>query len=175
MPIVSEAKLDQAEAIFHLLKEIYGSSDQFCESLGVSISNAEKMYDEIDHYKKSPSSAFFVLTVEGELAGFLQLQGREATKLRHTCDLTMGIHPKFRKCGLGKALLKSSLERRPSEIEIIYLMVRGDNEAAIHLYQSFDFNKIAVLERDTKIGSDYFDGVLMRKFVKGAGSSHTLS
>ena len=45
-------------------------------------------------------------------------------------------------------------------------MVRSDNEAAIRLYRHAGFEQLAVLDRDTKIGDSYRDGILMRKFVR---------
>jgi ribosomal protein S18 acetylase RimI-like enzyme len=47
-------------------------------------------------------------------------------------------------------------------------MVRSDNDPAIRLYRNAGFEQLAVLDRDTKIGDSYRDGILMRKFVRGA-------
>jgi RimJ/RimL family protein N-acetyltransferase len=65
-------------------------------------------------------------------------------------------------------MLQAALERVATEpaIEIVYLMVRSDNEAAIRLYRNAGFEQLAVLDRDTKIGDSYRDGILMRKFVR---------
>ena len=50
-------------------------------------------------------------------------------------------------------------------------MVRADNFATVKLYQQKDFEPIATLEKYTKIGSQYFDGILMRKFASSLNSS----
>ena len=65
-------------------------------------------------------------------------------------------------------MLQAALDRVAAEpaIEIVYLMVRSDNEAAIRLYRHAGFEQLAVLDRDTKIGDSYRDGILMRKFVR---------
>jgi len=55
--------------------------------------------------------------------------------------------------------------RLKKNIEIVYQMVRADNFAAVKLYQQKGFETIATLEKDTKIGSQYFDGILMRKYA----------
>ena len=64
-------------------------------------------------------------------------------------------------------LVDAAIERIRDEktIEIVYLMVRADNIAAVKLYQQKGFEILATLEKDTKIGSQYFDGILMRKFA----------
>jgi RimJ/RimL family protein N-acetyltransferase len=65
-------------------------------------------------------------------------------------------------------MLQAALDRVAVEpaIEIVYLMVRSDNEAAVRLYLNAGFEQLAVLDRDTKIGDSYCDGILMRKFVR---------
>jgi hypothetical protein len=37
---------------------------------------------------------------------------------------------------------------------------------AINLYKDYGFETLTVLEYDTKIGTSYYNGLLMRKFVK---------
>jgi len=44
-------------------------------------------------------------------------------------------------------------------------MVRADNLAAVKLYQQKGFETLVTLVKDTKIGHQYFDGILMRKFA----------
>ncbi|HDS44522.1 MAG TPA: N-acetyltransferase [Methanomicrobia archaeon] len=64
-------------------------------------------------------------------------------------------------------ILQAALERASAsaELEILYLMVRADNEPAIRLYKKMGFEVVAILSRDTRIGDAYFDGLLMRTFV----------
>jgi len=71
---------------------------------------------------------------------------------------------------LGSLMLQAALDRAAAEriIEIVYLMVRSDNDAAIRLYRNAGFEQLAVLDRDTKLGDSYRDGILMRKFVRSA-------
>jgi ribosomal protein S18 acetylase RimI-like enzyme len=61
--------------------------------------------------------------------------------------------------------------RNEKNIEIVYLMVRADNFAAVKLYQQKSFETVAKLEKDTKIGNHYFDGILMRKFASSLNTS----
>jgi hypothetical protein len=44
-------------------------------------------------------------------------------------------------------------------------MVRADHETAVALYATAGFERLATLQRDTRIGERYFDGLLMRRFV----------
>ena len=45
-------------------------------------------------------------------------------------------------------------------------MVRADNVSAVRLYERNGFDSLASLAGDTKIGEQYFDGILMRKCVR---------
>lgn len=97
-------------------------------------------------------------------------------------DLTMGLAPSAQGKGLGTRMLELVLERIRAEnvalkgdeegrrkgqgIEILYLMVREDNRAAIALYRKLGFEQVAVLHKDTKISDDlYYDGIMMRLFL----------
>jgi ribosomal protein S18 acetylase RimI-like enzyme len=79
----------------------------------------------------------------------------------------MGVGSTQRRRGLGRRLLAEALARLATGgiVEIVYLMVRADHEAAIALYAAAGFERLATLQRDTRIGERYFDGVLMRRFV----------
>lgn len=98
-------------------------------------------------------------------------------------DITMGLAPTARGRGLGTQMLQLTLDRIRAEnqaikmakdlgssagqgIEILYLMVREDNQAAIALYHRLGFAQVAVLHKDTKINDGlYYDGIMMRLFV----------
>jgi ribosomal protein S18 acetylase RimI-like enzyme len=139
------------------------------------------MSDNFD--RKFPTIAYFsryytkILEIEGSFVlvamhhkkpvGYLMLEANPAEKLRHTAMLSMGVAENFRGLGVGKFLLNEALDKLQTEgiIEIIYLMVRADHYNAVQLYKSKGFDTLAILDRDTKIDGEYFDGLLMRKFV----------
>ena len=54
-------------------------------------------------------------------------------------------------------------------LEIAYLMVRADNTAAVKLYEATGFTRLAVLERDTRSDGRYYDGLLMRHWLRPPG------
>ncbi len=75
----------------------------------------------------------------GELVGYYALQ--------HVLDeaeiAIIAVKRKFRRQGLGRAILdeiKCFCQER--EITKIYLEVRSENEAAVHLYRSFGFQEV---------------------------------
>jgi ribosomal protein S18 acetylase RimI-like enzyme len=100
--------------------------------------------------------------------GYLTIEANAASRQQHTARLTMGMVENYRKKGIGRQLLQAALERLENTkvIEILYLMVRADHVAAINLYESLGFKTLVRLSRDTKIGNEYYDGILMRRFIK---------
>ena len=81
-------------------------------------------------------SDFFGAFCEGELAGYIG--GR--TIAGETEIFNVAVAPKFRRNGLGKALIEKFIETvREKETEQIFLEVRASNLAAISLYEKAGF------------------------------------
>lgn len=68
------------------------------------------------------------------------------------------INPKFQKQGYGTALLNEIIERIKELEEIIQIIlnVKVDNEAAIHLYEKFDFKIVKRIENYYRSGDAGF-------------------
>ena len=122
------------------------------------------------HYNamlNQPGSFLLVAMLDNRPVGYLVIEARSETRLSHTAFLNMGIVENLRRKGIGRQLTEAALQRAKTEgiIEIIYLMVRADHFGAIKLYESTGFDRLAILEKDTKFDGDYYDGLLMRRFV----------
>jgi ribosomal protein S18 acetylase RimI-like enzyme len=114
------------------------------------------------------TGSFLIVAMSDERpVGYLILDVNPAVRLRHTARLTMGLAENFRGKGIGFYLIEAALERAKIEkiVEVIYLMVRADHLSAIKLYEKAGFEKLVKLEKDTKIGNEYYDGLMMSKFL----------
>jgi ribosomal protein S18 acetylase RimI-like enzyme len=132
---------------------------------------------EVQSSSKIEQSSTKSSTRRSKVVGFVKVTPNKVERLTHTADITMGLHPNACGKGLGRRSLEATIERlnvlieqrRPKAlpvVEILYLMVREDNVIAIRMYEKVGFEKVAVLNRDTKISNDlYYDGILMRKFL----------
>ncbi len=167
-PIVKTFEDFPFENLYQLFKNVYLSSESMSELFEEKYPSFEAFKLDAQHVLDLPGSLALVAEIDGKAASYLTVRPRVQARLCHTADLNMGVASQFRGNGLGFLLLKNALEQLAgsSLIEIIYLMVRSDNLPAIKLYEKVGFEKLALLEKDTKIESAYFDGVLMRKFVK---------
>jgi ribosomal-protein-alanine N-acetyltransferase len=93
---------------------------------------------------RNPCTYAFVAAHEHQLQGYLVFW--------MICDevhlLSLSIHPKFRRCGIGKRLLSFLIHFSYCHgVQWIGLEVRKSNRAALALYRSFGFGKQRVRKR----------------------------
>jgi ribosomal protein S18 acetylase RimI-like enzyme len=154
--------------IYALICDVYTTSDGMSERLEEKFPTLGSFKRYVSELSNRPGAIALAAEMEGELYGYLTIMPRPQAKLRHTSELNIGVHHKARGHGIGKLLLKEALRRAGESgvLEIIYLMVRADNIPAVRLYEGMGFDQVALLKNDTKTPDGYYDGHLMRKFVK---------
>jgi ribosomal protein S18 acetylase RimI-like enzyme len=152
---------------FALIESIYGESDSFAGDFADEYPSVGALSERLSELKARPGSLFLVARSAFESTGFLIVTPRSEAKLRHTAALNMGVRRAARGKGVGSRLVSAALSQLEQQhvIEILYLMVRTDNIAAIRLYENHGFEALATLARDTKIDERYYDGILMRRMV----------
>jgi len=152
--------------VWEMMVEIYDSTPFMC------VEDAREEYPSpasveeagLAGLRTGQLSLFLIAMVGNECAGFVKISQRKPSKLRHGAELSMGVHPKFQGRGVGKALMVAARHVFESEqgIKLVYLMVREENISAIRLYQTFGFEKMVTLDRDTFYDGAYFNGIMMR-------------
>jgi ribosomal protein S18 acetylase RimI-like enzyme len=96
------------------------------------------------------------------LVGMAGLRVQGAVKQRHKGVLWgMYVRPEARGSGLGAALVQRIVEHARTLVEEICLTVVASNAAACRLYGKFGFKEYGLERRALKVGSDYYDEVLM--------------
>ena len=167
-PIVNDFRRYSAVELYGMFQEIYSSSDGMSELIEDKYPDTRRLEEDVEALYRLSGAVSLVVEVDGKPAAYLVIRPRAQARLRHTAELSMGVAPAARGRRLGSLMLQAALDRVASEsaIEIVYLTVRSDNEAAVRLYCNAGFEQLAVLDRDTKIGDSYRDGILMRKFVR---------
>lgn len=153
--------------LYAVVRDVYATSDQMCEVFAERYPAVESLVADVAAVGHRPGGLFLVALTQGRPCGYLVIRPRHEARLRHTADLQMGVAHRHRGLGIGRRLLVEALARlaRERAIEIVYLMVRADNRAALGLYADAGFDQLATLERDTRIDGRAYDGVLMRRFV----------
>jgi [ribosomal protein S18]-alanine N-acetyltransferase len=112
----------------------------------------------------------FVAESAGSVAGFAITETRGSTGY----ILTLNVHPKFRRQGVGMQLLKrteASIFHR-AKCTRIYLHVGMENAAAIQLYYSAGYVKKGVCKRFYADGANAFE---MFKLLGPSSTNNSLS
>ena len=157
----------QPEELYAIFRHVYLTSSFMSDDFDRKFSHPIQFKNHYLQILDRPGAFLLVAMIDEKPAGYLVLEPNSAQNLKHTAWLNMGIIDRFRGQGIAVKLVEEAYERAKSDgiIEIIYLMVRSDNSAALQLYKKTGFEILARLERDTKIGEVYYDGIMMRRFV----------
>lgn len=104
----------------------------------------------------------FVARVNGEVAGWCDVSRLPWEGWRHGGRLGMGVHPVWRRAGLGRALLEATLaDARARGFERIELEVYAANAPAIRLYERAGFAVEGTRRRCRRLDGVVDDAVLM--------------
>jgi RimJ/RimL family protein N-acetyltransferase len=96
------------------------------------------------------------------LVGVAGLRVQDPVKLRHKGVLWgMYVRPEARGTGLAAALVRQVVERARTVVEEICLSVVSSNVAARRLYSGAGFKEYGLERRAIKVGSEYYDELLM--------------
>lgn len=88
----------------------------------------------------NPDAFFIVAQVDGEVAGY----GGMHTPWGDCYIDNIAVFPKFRKMGVGDAIVKALCQKARELGEFISLEVRASNKKAISLYEKNGFEKAGV-------------------------------
>ncbi len=165
--IVRAANHSDLQALYLVIRSIYESTEMMCEQFIEKYPGLEELEAEFDDLLSTNGSLFLLSEDSSGLNGYITVKPLKQSKLTHTAYINMGVAARTRGRSVGRLLLSEALNAiaKKKVVEILYLTVREDNNAAVRLYESFNFETIARLERDTKIGDEYFTGLLMRLFA----------
>jgi ribosomal protein S18 acetylase RimI-like enzyme len=109
---------------------------------------------EVRAFMASPDLLQLVALVRGELVGWCDTLRKPHEGFRHSATLGIGILPAQRGRGLGRALLRATLDAsREAGIRRVELEVYGSNGPAIALYERHGFEHEGI-----KRGARILDG-----------------
>src|SRR5947209_6202916 len=89
-----------------------------------------------------------VAELDGAIVGDLELKQLAPKRCAHVGVLSVGVHPKFQRRGIGRALMQHLIDHaRRRGLKRLELYVRSDNHAAHALYRSLGFHHEATRAR----------------------------
>lgn len=112
--------------------------------------------------QNSQSSIQFVALVDDHVIGWCDIIVSDRPIFQHTGTLGIGILEKYRGHGIGKALIKTALDKaKRNGLERVDLSVRGYNEQALRIYKNFGFQVEGVKKKAVRLDGTYEDVVMM--------------
>lgn len=110
----------------------------------------------------NPQAVIVVAVVDGEIAGFADMR-----EVCGECYINnVGVLQRYRRKGLGKALMLSLEENVSDAAEFISLEVRQSNKAAIAMYKQLGYIKVGVRKGFYEQPSE--DADLMTKIIRNS-------
>jgi ribosomal protein S18 acetylase RimI-like enzyme len=112
------------------------------------------------------SSAVFGAVRQPDLLGIAGFYAQTSAKKRHKGVLWgMYVRPSARGTGVARALVGKVIEHARDHVELLQLAVVSTNEQARRLYANSGFSEYGLEPRALKHGGEYFDQVLMVRFL----------
>ena len=118
----------------------------------------------IEDWVQNERMHIFVADIQGKVAGIINLHigtGRE----RHVGDIAMAVHDKHQGQGIGKMLMLTIIDLADNWLNLVRLEmdVYTDNERALRLFKSFDFEIEGRKRLDAFRGGSYIDSYIMAR------------
>lgn len=108
----------------------------------------------------------FVAVCDNEVIGWCDISPLKLEGFRHCGRLGMGVLKDYRRSGIGKQLITSTIEKAGKKgLERIELEVFASNIPAIILYEKTGFKIEGIRKKARKIDGSYDDIVEMALFV----------
>lgn len=104
----------------------------------------------------------FVAVDGARVVGWADVFPHWADAIAHCGRLGMGVHPDYRRRGLGEALMRACLVKAKAKgITRVELEVRADNLPAIRLYEKVGFVREALKRNAMRFDGVYYDALQM--------------
>ena len=110
---------------------------------------------------------FWVLEIGGKIAGWLTLKPfLPRCAYRGTNEVSVYVDEKFRRRGVGRALLEEAISRAPSlHIRAMIGLIFAHNEPSLKLFEQLGFEKWGVLPRIARLDENVRDLTIMGRHV----------
>ena len=104
-------------------------------------------------------SALLVAKVDDQLAGFGYWRRYPRPTHRPHADVEkVAVDSRRQGLGIGRRLMEGLIQAAvESDVEVLTLDLRGDNDHAARLYESLGFKRYGVLERFVAVGEQRYD------------------
>lgn len=161
----SDAPAFQALRLYGLQESPSAFGSSFEEEQARTIKQVEH------HLEGAHERVFFGSFADAGLLGMVGVGREQGLKERHIAFIrSMYVAPQARRQGAARDLLRVALNQAAawSGVEQVTLSVTAANAGATALYRSVGFKEVGRMPRALRIGTEYFDEVLMYRLLRHA-------
>lgn len=155
---IREAQPSDAEQILLNAKICGGETDNLSygeEGFSFTLEQ-EKLF--LENLLKSHNQILLVAEVDDKIVGTASYTTSIVKRLAHRGCIGLCVQREYWNQGIATSFMKHLIKfGKEAKAKIISLGVRSDNEAAIHLYKKFGFEKIGTFEGYYEINNELID------------------
>lgn len=157
---------DAAALLMHL-SCVGAETDNLSYSAGTFSISEERERRFIEKFERSKNDVMLV-ALDGEIVvGNAIVERNKIARYNHRAEISITVLQKYWGQGIGSRLMQMMIDfAKQTDIEILYLEVRSDNDRAISLYKKFGFLKIGSYDNFFKIDGKYYNADLMTLNLK---------
>ena len=164
---IEQAKASDAEEILAFTGKCGAESDNLsfgAEGIPLSVEEEAAFLKSMEN---SDAGIFLIVRDGDEIIGTGSYSVFAKKRMSHRGEFGITVSKNYWNRGVGTKLLERILDfaKHQAKSEIVSLEVRSDNQAAIHLYEKYGFEKIGTFKGYFKINGELADCDLMEKFL----------
>lgn len=156
------------------LEALKNEPASFASSYNDNIKSPDKKWKkQLQKSHEGHESVMFFAKDGDKLIGMIGAFWEEKQKTQHLGNIFgVYVNPKYRGKGVGKQLMTTILNYLYDmpQIEKIKLGVMTNQIPALKMYEKFGFKYVGKLQRELKVGDEYYDEYLMEKIIKNEKS-----
>ncbi|MGV0806348.1 N-acetyltransferase family protein [Mycolicibacterium setense] len=124
-----------------------------------SAAEVADLLEDVVQATAAGDSALIIAEVDGEPAGFGYWRRYTRPTHRPHADVEkVAVDTRWHGVGIGRRLMQELIRSAAeSNVEVLTLDLRGDNERAARLYESLGFKRYGMLERFVAVGEQRYD------------------
>ncbi|UFT99191.1 GNAT family N-acetyltransferase [Radiobacillus kanasensis] len=163
---IRSAVPSDAEKLSVVRLQIDGETENMDRERGEAFIDGPAFEKIIEADTEHPKHLFLVAEAQGRIVGFSRCEGTDLIRFSHKVEFGVGVLREFWGHGVGKNLLKESLNWADDNgIEKVTLNVLETNEHALSLYKRLGFEVEGVLKKDRMLSDGkYYNTVVMGRF-----------
>lgn len=165
--VIREAELEDARPFINLQEAIFSETDFMLYGESDFQMTVQQIRKRMTSWKTSSNSILFLAIMNGQIAGFILLQGTHAPRARHRASLVVGVKKQFSRKGIATSLInRAFLWAKEVGVTKLELSVIKENTIAHKLYQKAGFEKEGTRKNSLLINGQYVDEYYMGRIIE---------